>query len=298
MTATRGWVTYLIGTALVAVWCVAMVRRCRGEAVGAAARPVAAKPVPAAIDAGAPDAPPDAAPGLDAAVAVAPPADPPADPVHDRVWTAQILLSPDATQILMPEQDPDGARGEPNLRYEVWNRAGKAIRTLEIKTVDQWQGDPATLAQIHAAEQRAAAMLDELAAAGWKPPAFVDATDAGPEPRQDRYEKYQLEVRAEGEATPSVAIALTNRQLAVTPRGHAPLRQRGAGYELRPNPEKQRRMDAAYAAGKDSGDACFNPAFLRGAKVDLAHRFALVDVGYHGNDTCWESGGGYVLFAW
>lgn len=295
---TRGWVTYLIGAALVAVWCVAMIRRCGGEAVGPDDRPevVAAKPVAVAIDAGV--APPDAAPdaSVDAAVAAAP--EPSADPVHDRVWAAHPLISPDAQQLFMALQDSDGARGEPNLRYEVWNRAGKTVRTLEIKSVDQWDGDPGTVAKVRAGERRAAAMLDELAAAGWKPPVFAEATDAGPEPRTDRYEKYALELRVDGEATPSVTIALTNRLLEVTPRGHAPLRRRGAGLELTPSAEKQRRMDRAAEQGKDGGDACFNPAFLRGARIDLAHRLALVDVGYHGNDTCWESGGGEVLFSW
>jgi len=295
MMVTRGRVKYVIVAALLAIWCVAMGRRCSRD-------PDPMSPtVVASVPRVAPSAPPDAsvtdAPGVDAAVAIAP-GEPPPDPVRDRVWAASFLMSPDAKQLLVPVTDDDGARGTPNLHFEIWNRRGKVVRSQVVQTIDQFTYDQPSSPEVRAQELRAAALLDELAAAGWTSPPFADAKVPETSQAHGGYDNLSLELRAEGEATPSVAIELTDRELAVTPRGHAPIRQRGEGLAIVPSPAQQRRIDRAFAAGKDSGDACFNATYLRGAKIDLAHHLALVDVAYQGNDTCWEPSGGYLLFAW
>lgn len=93
---------------------------------------------------------PAVSPAVPAASAVAPaapsteeagPAAATATPsVHDAVWSAVSAVTKDGSLIFVPYSESDGARGEPNLRFDVWNRRGKLVQQQVVKTVDQCTG--------------------------------------------------------------------------------------------------------------------------------------------------------------
>jgi hypothetical protein len=162
-----------------------------------------------------------------------------------------------------------------------------------IQTIDEFTGiDGPPSAKVQHQEQLAAAMLDELAAAGFSDKPIVEI--AWKESANDARDHAEL-VR-EGETKPSLTIDMNEAgTVTVKPPGHAPITRRDPTWASKPTRAEQREMDKAANAGEIH---CFNPGFLRGAMVDLSHRFALIDIGYRGNDSCWEGSDSQVLITW
>jgi len=314
----------LIIAVLVAVWCVAMVRRCgatdRAASPAAAALPVTrAAAAPAPVAAAAPVAPTPVAPtaaaapdaGIDAAAAAPTPvaADPAdaadaADPVRDRVWAAKLMVSSDGKQIFHPWSSSDGARGSPNLTFDILDRAGKRVRHLAVLDVDQPTGDdsraPEVLAKVKAQERAAAAMLDELVHAGWATPALIEVTaaeltDAEVEAAHGAATfRHHAELVVDGKRQLTIDLTPAGT-LTVKPAGHAAITRHDASWRSKPTAAQQREIQKQWDAGNNG---CYNAAYLGGATVDLTHRFALVEIPYHGSDSCWEGDPSRVLITW
>lgn len=288
----RLWKVVSIAVLVVAWWVI--VRRPEAPAAKPAPPPVpAAKPAPVVAP-----APVAIAPVVDAGVVVAAvPVDAaPVQTVSDRVWSAKMMVSPDGKQIFLPVSHSDGARGSANLEYTVMNRAGKTIKHLMVQAIgelDTMNPSPAETAKIARREKAAAAMLDELVAAGFTSAPLVDITYKE-EPNSDSRSHAEL-VRA-GEHAPALTIDLIGTGgFTIKPPDHAPITRRDPAWANEPTRAEQRAMDKAAEAGTIH---CFNPGFLRGATVDLSHRLALVEIGYRGNDSCWEGDDARVLVAW
>jgi hypothetical protein len=137
-------------------------------------------------------------------------------------------------------------------------------------------------------ERAAATLLEELAHAGLQPlppDRFEHATDS------------RLTYTTDGANRPAVTVELSpTGTLTFTPPGHRPLVRRSSYWRSVPTAQEEAR---AIQQASDAGRVgCYNPAWLRGAQVDLRRRVAVVTIGYRGNDTCWESDDAYLVLAW
>jgi hypothetical protein len=250
--------------------------------------------VPAARDAG--PIPPADSPRA----AAAPPDAPIAGDrdVHDALWSAAPSVTSDGALIFMPYSSSDGARGEPNLVFEVWNRRAERVQRQVIKDVDQcdahqqqpstWSPCPPDAASSVADQEQAGTkLLEQLQRRGLHP--FSSVT---PEPGSPTHMAYT----SAGDAAPNVAFDLaSNGTLTITPRRHAAIQRRNPAWRTKPTSAQARRLQARTDDGQD---ACFNPAELRRAFVDLPRRAVIVMIGYRGNDTCWEPDDDYTVVTW
>ena len=265
--------------------------------VGTTTSPPGARPTVA--DRGAPtvEAPPAAAPPVPAA---APPEGPVAPPVtsastesqvHDLVWSAIAGVTDDGSQIFVPIWTSDGARGGEGLVFHLRDRKGRLLRELVVADVEEnMEPAPSPGERTRRAAREAAAveLLAELQRKKLHPLDFGRLA----EPPDVAHASY----RASGDHAPSITFALSpDGTLTVTPSGHGPITRRDPSWRTAPTAEERRAMEARWNDGKE---ACFNPAVLRVPEVDLARRIALVRIGYHGNDTCWEPSDTYTVVTW
>jgi hypothetical protein len=292
----RRW-RYPAVAVLVAIWVIAVWRSRNPSAQPAAAGPVAPLPRIAA-----PVAPPPAP--VEPAVTAPLPAVPstatePAGPTaaaavestrftNNPLWSAVPSVTSDGSLIFVPYSDNTSARWTPNLRFDVWNRSARNLQRLVLVGADQCpDGDcpPAAAPQLQAQQVAATKLLADLQRKGLHPlseGSAGDGTHAG--------------YTAEGDHEPSLTIDLApHGTVTITPRGHAPILRHDAAWRTVPTPEQRRRLDAEIAQGKNG---CFHAAMLRAPLVDLVRRVAVVGIGYRGNDTCWESGGDYIIVTW
>ncbi|HEX7843095.1 MAG TPA: hypothetical protein VF469_36735 [Kofleriaceae bacterium] len=255
------------------------------------AAPIALAPV------AAPAAPaPAAAPVNDPATAAE------AQAVHDKVWSTVPSVTSDGSRIFVPFSVGDGARGEPNRVFDLWDRRGKRVQRVVVKTVDQCDGrsyegcPPDSIAQVKAQELAAAKFLTELERKGLHP--LQEAVDD--------YEKIlgidgaparpRAHFTAGGAKAPSLTVELSETGvLTVQPRGHAAITRQSSVWRTRPSPEEARRLQALSDKGKE---ACFNPASLHAPLVDVVRRVAVVTISYRGNDACWEPNADYIVVTW
>jgi hypothetical protein len=154
-------------------------------------------------------------------------------------------------------------------------------------------GTPEVRAQVKAQEVAAGKLLDALERKGLSSkdllPAVVAEPDSSSFPHRAAYTQ-------EGESAPSVTFDLSpTGTLTVKPRGRAAVTRHNAAWRSVPTPAQARRIQESLNKGENG---CYNPALLRGALVDLGRRIAIVTIGYHGNDTCWEGPDEETVVAW
>jgi hypothetical protein len=218
-----------------------------------------------------------------------------ASSLHDRLWSAVPSVTSDGSLILVPVSGPFFARWEPNLLFVVWDRHGKVVQQQVVQDMEQdlsERGTPEVRAQVKAQELAAGKLLDALERKGLQSkdlqPAVLESDNA-PFPHHAAYTK-------EGERAPSVTFDLSpTGTLTIKPRGHAAVTRHHAGWRSVPTPEQERRIQESISKGENG---CYNPALLRGALVDLGRRIAIVTIGYHGSDSCWEGPDEQTVMAW
>lgn len=218
-----------------------------------------------------------------------PPADVASEPAADPVWGAVPSVTADGNQIFVPYRGADGARGEANLSFDVWDRRGKLVRGQIVQSTEQWdtEGDAQVRRAVEEQHRAAATLLEELARAGLQPL---------PPDRFEHVSDARLTYTVNGADRPAVAIELSpTGTLTFTPAGHPSIVRRSRYWRSVPTAQEARALQQAWDAGRDG---CYNPALLRGAQVDLQRRVAVVTIGYRGNDTCWESDDAYIVLAW
>lgn len=189
-------------------------------------------------------------------------------------------VSQDGSRVLFAIEDGDGGRGYPNLRLELRDRDDHIVATQVVLAADDAGGylqEPELQARLAPRLAAANAWLAEQHRAL----AFVPLTD--------------LHVANDAE------YGSAGKHLATA--GDVTLDWDGARVKIadakttlleRPTP------DDWHAKPYDSGAGfqCQNGAFLDGAFLDVAHRVALVEVGYTGTDTCWEPNDQHHVVAW
>jgi hypothetical protein len=94
--------------------------------------------------------------------------------LHDRLWAMVPSATENGETIVVPAQEVDSARGNPNLKLLVWNRH-KLLRSVIVQAVDQCRYDPhhqtvfgasctaAEDAQVTRQERKAGKFVDALA---------------------------------------------------------------------------------------------------------------------------------------
>jgi hypothetical protein len=231
---------------------------------------------PSALVAADPDPAPDA-----------PAASPAADAGARRqaIWDGPSITK-DGTTIIVPFNLDDGARGWTGLRLDVVGRNGKATKSLPII---EWGEDPAaptakSLARDSKRLIAANAFLDDLdRRKQLQPMTVITYTD----------ESTHTHVVSATEGVAFVADLSPTGTLTLTPPGHAPVVRHDRAWRTQPSSADKRRIEA-----DPKGIACFNARRLSRIAVDLPRRAAVIDLGYDGNDSCWEPSHDYVVVTW
>lgn len=181
--------------------------------------------------------------------------------------------------VLLGIQDADGARGNPNLRFEVRDRRD-AKRSVHV---------------VLAADE-ADAMFD----AGGKTAALDERIAAANRWLAEQHGLLRSVPLQRLEVEPGEEIASSFRATG----GGVTLEWRPsrlviahAGRPLldRETPAAWIPKDRPMAGGTET---CHNPAFLGGAAVSVEHRIAVLTIQYGGTDTCWEPDAAHHVVAW
>jgi hypothetical protein len=189
-------------------------------------------------------------------------------------------VSSDGTRVLLAIEDGDGGRGYPNLRLELRDRDDNIVATQVVLGVDEAEGylqEPAVRAKLAPRIKAANGWLAEQ----HRHFAFVplDTMHVSADPDYGRPGQH---VAAAGDITldwNGARVLIADAASTVVEREtsgdwHAKPRDFGGGFQ------------------------CNNAALLAGAAVDLAHRVAVIDVGYTGTDSCWEPNDQHHVVAW
>jgi hypothetical protein len=238
--------------------------------------PVAVSPAPAPI-APAVAVSPAPAPIAPAPVAVSPAPAPEAPSPRDVLWGTQPAVSRDGSLILVPYRAEDGAYGRANLVLRVSNRRGKIVKQQLVQSADQCGAggcQPEAAAPLQKPELAAIAFLEEL----------QRRSDLQPMVPYDRANDRRLAIELSATGT-----------LTIKPEGHAAVTRHNAAWRTERTPQQERQLQRASERGELS---CFNAAELRDVWVDLPRRVAVVTIGYHGSDSCWEPDSDVAVVAW
>jgi len=212
-------------------------------------------PAPAATpgSAAAPAPPADAARAIDATAPID--ATPDAgDPTAHLFEVSEAMATRDGKLVLLKVIDSDGARGAPNLAFELRDRNDRLVERVEVISLDE-AADSATLARHAAAADKLIADHDLVPLEGLANDSDVEGHFAGLD----------------------MTVVWEHERYTFT--------RQGAKLFTRPVP-KAWRGRSFFSKVDDL--TCNNPDFLRAVSVAPNHRLAVVDVGYKGNDTCWE----------
>lgn len=210
-------------------------------------------------------------------------ADPP-DPA-DALWSLEPSVTGDGSRIVVPVEGEDGARGAANLSIQVWTRRAALASTHVVQTVDQCTEGPscapATIAQVERQERAAGRFLDQLRRArGLHAMAQVQPTT-----------RTATELVA-----PELRISLSPAgTLTVTPRGRRAITRRSSAWRTEPTVEQRREQQRDIEQG---GLGCYNPAELGDVWIDARRRAVVVEIRYHGNDSCWEPDSDRAVITW
>jgi hypothetical protein len=189
-------------------------------------------------------------------------------------------IAADGGAVLLAIQSPDGARGNPNLRLALIDRAGRTLAGLTVleaaaadDAIDAEGPTPALRAQIAAAnawlaEQHAARRLVPLT------PLDVEPAEA---------------IASTWRASRGALVVTWRASQLTVASGAAPVHDRAT-------PPTWLVADRPHPAG--DGSRCRHPAFLAGAAIDLSRRVAVITIGYGGTDLCWEPDPVTHVIAW
>ena len=216
------------------------VAACQQGAAPVATRGSAAPPAPPAL-------PADAARAIDAAPDAG-------DPTAHLFELPEATATRDGKLVLLKVIDSDGARGAPNLAFELRDRNDRLVERVEVISLDK-AADSATLARHAAAADKLIADYDLVPLEGLANDSDVEGHFVGLD----------------------MTVVWEHERYAFT--------QHGAKLFTRQVP-KAWRGTSFFSKVDDL--TCNNPDFLRAVSVAPNHRLAVVDVGYKGNDTCWE----------
>jgi hypothetical protein len=191
-------------------------------------------------------------------------------------------VNADGREVLLPTQDTDGGRGNPNLRVVIKDRADVEVGKHVVLTVEEAGpmfdgGDkhPELDQRIAAAnrwlgEQNTARRLVPLA------PLEVE-----------RSEEMASSFRATGRS-----VTLEWKQNRVT------IVQDGKPLVDRATPATWLVADRPMYPGAGADEICHNPAFLGSASIDASRKIAVLVITYSGTDSCWEPPATHHVVAW
>lgn len=223
--------------------------------------PVVAPPTPPAIDAPLPDAAP-APPVVDAA----PPPDAEAPYVMtplDRINAVPVAMATkDGKLVLLRIVDDDGARGDPNLAFELRDRSDRTTKRQVVLALDETLSDAKHLQRIAAAEK------------------LIAAHALAPVP---------LLVPGDDKTFEGEGLTIDTR------RGRIVIEQ-GTQQLL------DRAMPATWKSksyvDKLEGITCTNPEFVRTAYAAPAKKLVVLEVAYEGTDSCWAPSARLHVVSW
>lgn len=169
-------------------------------------------------------------------------------------------VTPDGKRIVVPYSvDEYSPAGTQRIELRVYNRAGALVDTRVVVDVADPDGAPIVAKRKRAAQRYVA----------------------------------KLHLRALKQTTAAPVTFGNDGTLTVSPRRHAPITR--TGWRVTPSTEQQRAIDAELALG---GVGCFNPAELGDVWYDAKARVAVVEINFHGNDSCWEGDSDVVVITW
>jgi hypothetical protein len=181
--------------------------------------------------------------------------------------------------VLLGIHDADGARGNPNYRFEVRDRRDAVLDRHVVLAAEE-----------------ADAMFD----AGGKTAALDERISAANRWLAEQHGRLRLAPLQRLEVEPGEEIASSFRATG----GGVTLEWRPsrltiaqAGQQLvdRVTPAAWIPADRPMAGGTET---CHNPAFLGGAAVDVARKLVVLTIQYGGTDLCWEPDAAHHVVAW
>lgn len=202
-------------------------------------------------------------------------ADPAAD--RDELWALEPSITRDGRTLVVPYQAEDNARGEPNLALRIYDRRGRIVTTHVVRMVDQRTDDRAVWRQERVASKRLRTLRTKR---GLVPLAPVEPTLRTPV----RIEAADVQVELSGTG-----------DLTLTAGGARRVRRTSRAWTTEPTAAQQRQIRAVLDRGEL---ACFNAAELGDVWLDRARRAAVVQIRYHGNDSCWAPDSERVVLTW
>lgn len=190
--------------------------------------------------------------------------DAPAPDAFDQLFgIPDAMVSRDGRFVLVKVIDDDGARGAQNLELDVRDRRDRTVEQVVVLAIDE-QVDAAARATRAAAAHKLFADHD-----------FVPMAPLTAVPGDDHFDGAGL------------VVTWTRERIAIE-RGSERVVDRAV-----PAPWRGRRY---YSKLDDL--VCDNPDYLAAALASPKHNLVVVDVAYHGNDTCWEPTSQVHVIAW
>jgi hypothetical protein len=192
-------------------------------------------------------------------------------------------VSADGAAVVIAIQGGDGARGNPNLRMVVKDRADAEVVKKMILTASEAQEilDGADVMQAFEARVAAAnRWLGEQHAAR----RFAALTP--------------LEIENFGTIDKPVARATGGGVTVEWQDSRLKITQSGKALVERITPKTWLVKDRPMYPGAGPDEVCHNPAFLKAAAVDMGRKIAVLAIGYMGTDSCWEPSDVQHVVAW
>lgn len=172
--------------------------------------------------------------------------------------------------VVVPKIDHDGGRGYPNLAIELRDRGDKIAQTIAVMTANEYETLAPGGAPTTTLTERISAANAELARQhGVHEFVAMHPLDLQPAPNGDE-----------------AHLAMGDSFDVDWNQDHLHVFHHNADHPLA-------TIDGAAWLAKDtplggSGDVCHNPAFLKGVFHAAGINVLVVEIGYHGTDTCVE----------
>jgi hypothetical protein len=186
----------------------------------------------------------------------------------DFQMTGLPAVAADGSEVVIADRAADGARGEPNLTVEAIDRHDKHVKTIDVLEPDA----KFVPAKLEAANRW---LGDEHQARDLRP---LETS----------------EIASDQEGQEATQWTVTKEDIVLQLRDNARLTVRGPGKTYVDRVMSDWEAGVSHRPDMD----CSNPLFLENAWLDVPHRLALVLIGYHGNDTCWEPDSALHVVSW
>jgi len=217
----------------------------------------------AACDAGTPPVPVRAARDAGTRDAIATPVK--TDPFDALFALPAAQVTRDGRFVLLAIVDDDGARGAPNLAFELRDRKDSMVQRVNVLAIDEELDAPTKAARVGSVQAVLAAhdFVPMIALAGDRDEGLFSGAGVSVSWGSEHFTIARDGKRVVGRAVPA---AWRHRR-----------------YYL-----------------KGAGLWCENPDLLAGgwAAADAEAKLVVVDVAYHGNDTCWEPSSQLHVISW